>query len=155
MVDKQRQMMINHNKRNIINISETTVEDEGSCASSYKADDEDNERIDHKELEFILNQKIVDHKFPSCKTKMWSGGGQLSRTRSKSQEIYKKDSFALPFDDAFGSYENSSAKNISQSVQFDPDDEYGMTVGELANIKRNFTMLNKNLDNENEQYVER
>ena len=106
-------MMINHNKRNIINISETTVEDEGSCASSYKADDENNERIDHKELDFVFNQKIVDHKFPTCKTKMWSGGGQLSRTRSKSQDIHKKDSFALPFDDAFGSYENSSAKNIS------------------------------------------
>ena len=59
------------------------------------------------------------------------------------------------FMETFGSYENSSVKYDSQSAQFDNQDEYDMTVADLANMKRNFTIVNKNLNHDNEQYVER
>lgn len=75
--------MINHNKRNIIHISETTLEEDGSCDPSCNGDI-DGCLLDLNELDFIFNQKIVDHKFPTCKTKMWSGDVPLARTRSKS-----------------------------------------------------------------------
>jgi hypothetical protein len=45
--------MINHNKRNIINISETTLEEESSCGTSCNGEIDGN-HLDLNELDFIF-----------------------------------------------------------------------------------------------------
>jgi hypothetical protein len=74
-------MMINHSKRNVINISESSEELEASCASS--CDGKSEGVVDPDELEFVLNQRVTAARFPTCKTSMWKDKKE-EKTRSRS-----------------------------------------------------------------------